>query len=81
MSEFKTDLEIARNANKQPISKIASERLSIDEKDLVPYGHFKAKISSSFINRIDEKKDGKLILVTAMTPTTAGEGEQQPLLV
>ena len=75
MSEFKTDLEIARNANKQPISKIASDRLSIDEKDLVPYGHFKAKVSSSLINRIDEKKDGKLILVTAMTPTTAGEGK------
>ena len=49
--------------------------MSIDEKDLVPYGHFKAKVSSSLINRIDEKKDGKLILVTAMTPTTAGEGK------
>ena len=75
MSGYKTDLEIARDANKLPIAKIASDRLSIDQKDLVPYGHYKAKINSEFIDKINKNKDGKLILVTAMTPTTAGEGK------
>ena len=75
MSDYKTDLEIARSAKKIPISEIASDVLSIDESSLVPYGHFKAKLSSDFINTIQDKKDGKLILVTAMTPTTAGEGK------
>ena len=75
MSDYKTDLEIARSAKKIPISKIASDVLSIDESSLVPYGHFKAKLSSDFINTIQDKKDGKLILVTAMTPTTAGDGK------
>ncbi len=75
MGDYKTDLEIARGSKKLPISKIASDVLSIDESNLVPYGHFKAKLSSDFINQIQDKKDGKLILVTAMTPTTAGEGK------
>ena len=75
MSEYKTDLEIAREANKLPISKVASERLSISEKNLIPFGHFKAKLNSSYLNELDQKDDGKLILVTAMTPTTAGEGK------
>ncbi len=75
MSGYKTDLEIARDANKLPIAKIASDRLSIDQKDLVPYGHYKAKINSEFIDKINKNNDGKLILVTAMTPTTAGEGK------
>ena len=75
MSGYKTDLEIARDANKIPIAKIASDRLSIDQKDLVPYGHYKAKINSDFIDKINKNNDGKLILVTAMTPTTAGEGK------
>ncbi len=75
MSDYKTDLEIARAANKQPIFKVASDRLSIDETNLIPYGHFKAKLSSDFIKTVDKNKDGKLILVTAMTPTTAGEGK------
>ena len=44
MSEYKTDLEIAREANKLPISKVASERLSIDEKNLIPFGHYKANL-------------------------------------
>ena len=75
MSEYKTDLEIARQANKLPISKVASERLSISEKNLIPFGHFKAKLNSSYLNELNTKDDGKLILVTAMTPTTAGEGK------
>ena len=75
MSDYKTDLEIAREAKKERISKVASEKLSIDEDNLVPFGHYKAKLSSEYINKLEEKKDGKLILVTAMTPTTAGEGK------
>ncbi len=75
MSDYKSDLEIAREAKKLPISKVASDRLSIEEKNLVPYGHFKAKLNSEYIEKINKNKDGKLILVTAMTPTTAGEGK------
>ena len=75
VSDYKTDLEIAREAKKLKISEVASNRLSIDEKNLVPYGHFKAKLDSDFISELSKKDDGKLILVTAMTPTTAGEGK------
>ncbi len=75
MSDYKTDLEIAREAKKLKISEVASNRLSIDEKNLVPYGHFKAKLDSGLISELSKKDDGKLILVTAMTPTTAGEGK------
>ena len=75
MSDYKTDLEIAREASKFPISKVASEKLSIDESNLIPFGHYKAKLSSEYINKLESKDDGKLILVTAMTPTTAGEGK------
>ena len=75
VSDYKTDLEIAREAEKLKISEVASNRLSIDEKNLVPYGHFKAKLDSGFISELSKKDDGKLILVTAMTPTTAGEGK------
>ncbi|MEE2695078.1 MAG: formate--tetrahydrofolate ligase [Pseudomonadota bacterium] len=75
MSDYKTDLEIDREAKKVPISKIALDRLSIEESNLIPYGHYKAKLSSEYIGEIENKGDGKLILVTAMTPTTAGEGK------
>ena len=75
VSDYKTDLEIAREAKKLKISEVASNRLSIDEKNLVPYGHFKAKLDSGFISELSKKDNGKLILVTAMTPTTAGEGK------
>ena len=75
MSEYKTDLEIAREANKKSIIELAKEKLSISDQDLIPYGHYKAKISSNFLDKVENEKDGKLILVTAMTPTTAGEGK------
>ena len=75
MADFKTDLEIAREADKKPIIDLAKEKLSISEQDLIPFGHYKAKISSNFLNKVEKEKDGKLILVTAMTPTTAGEGK------
>jgi formate--tetrahydrofolate ligase len=75
MKEYKTDLEIARLANKLKINDLAKDRLSIDSDSLIPYGHYKAKLDSDYIKSIESKQEGKLILVTAMTPTTAGEGK------
>ena len=75
MTDYKTDLEIAREANKFPIIDVARDKLSIEKENLIPFGHYKAKIDSNFLDGIENKKDGKLILVTAMTPTTAGEGK------
>ncbi|MGB1147821.1 MAG: formate--tetrahydrofolate ligase [Alphaproteobacteria bacterium] len=71
---YKSDIEIAREANKQPIQKIG-EKLGIGYEDLLPFGHDKAKISAEFIKAQKSKKDGKLILVTAINPTPAGEGK------
>ncbi|MGJ8535194.1 MAG: formate--tetrahydrofolate ligase [Alphaproteobacteria bacterium] len=71
---FKTDIEIAREAHKRPIQEIG-ERLGIPSADLVPYGHDKAKVSADFIAAQSGKPDGKLILVTAINPTPAGEGK------
>ena len=70
----KSDIEIARAANKKPIMDIG-EKLGIPSADLLPYGHDKAKVSQSFINSVQDKEDGKLILVTAINPTPAGEGK------
>src|SRR6056300_1743781 len=71
---FKTDIQIAREANKKPILEIGA-KLGIEAKDLLPYGHDKAKVSQNFINSVQSKEDGKLILVTAINPTPAGEGK------
>ncbi|MEN0039799.1 MAG: formate--tetrahydrofolate ligase [Pseudomonadota bacterium] len=71
---FKTDIEIAREANKKPIQEIGA-KLGIDAADLVPYGHDKAKVSADFIKAQAGKDNGKLILVTAINPTPAGEGK------
>jgi formate--tetrahydrofolate ligase len=70
-----SDIEIAQAAKLQRISKVALERLGIAEEHLEPYGHYKAKISLKHLDSLQGKKDGKLILVTAMTPTPAGEGK------
>ena len=70
----KSDIEIAQAANVRPIQEIA-EKLEIPTDALIPYGHDKAKINADFINAIGKKKDGKLILVTAVSPTPAGEGK------
>jgi len=70
----KTDIEIARESNKQPILDIG-KKLDIPPESLVPYGHDKAKISAEFIAAQQSKPDGKLILVTAINPTPAGEGK------
>ena len=71
---YKTDIEIAREANKLPIQEIGA-KLGISDKDLVPYGHDKAKVSAAFIKSKRNDKNGKLILVTAINPTPAGEGK------
>jgi formate--tetrahydrofolate ligase len=70
----KSDIEIARAAPKQPISQIGA-KLGIHNDDLVPYGHDKAKVSQRFIDSVQDRPDGKLILVTAINPTPAGEGK------
>jgi formate--tetrahydrofolate ligase len=71
---FKTDIEIAREAQKLPIQEVGA-KLNIPSDDLLPYGHDKAKISDRFIKSLEGNKDGRLILVTAINPTPAGEGK------
>src|SRR5210317_2279817 len=71
---YKTDIQIALEANKEPIKDIG-EKVGIPYEDLLPYGHDKAKVSQNFINSVQSKEDGKLILVTAINPTPAGEGK------
>jgi len=71
---FKTDIEIAREAKKKPIMEIGA-KLGIPSDHLLPYGHDKAKIGQEFIRSLAAKPDGKLILVTAINPTPAGEGK------
>jgi formate--tetrahydrofolate ligase len=71
---YKTDIEIAREANKKPIQEIGA-KLGIGSDDLLPYGHDKAKVSQKFIDSVQGNESGKLILVTAINPTPAGEGK------
>jgi len=70
----KSDIEIARAATMKPIAEVAA-KVGIPADALVPYGTTKAKISFDYINSLKDKPDGKLILVTALTPTPAGEGK------
>ena len=70
-----SDIDIAQKAKMQRISKLAAEKLGIAEEHLEPYGHYKAKVSLEYVDSLKNKPDGKLILVTAMTPTPAGEGK------
>lgn len=74
MPEFKSDIEIARGAKKRPIQEIGA-KIGIASEHLLPYGHDKAKVSAEFIKSVQKNKDGKLILVTAINPTPAGEGK------
>ena len=69
-----TDIEIAQQATLRPISEIA-QNLGIQEEELEPYGRYKAKVNEALFTRLEEKPDGKLILVTAINPTPAGEGK------
>ena len=74
MATVKSDIEIARAAKQKPIGEIAA-KLGIPADAVEPYGRTKAKIALDYIDGLQSKKDGKLILVTAMTPTPAGEGK------
>jgi formate--tetrahydrofolate ligase len=69
-----SDIEIAQQAKIERITKVAA-KLGIPEEHLEPYGHYKAKISLEFVDSLKNKKDGRLVLVTAITPTPAGEGK------
>ena len=71
---YKSDIEIAREAKKRPIQEIGA-KLGIGSDDLLPYGHDKAKVSQKFIDSVQDRPNGKLILVTAINPTPAGEGK------
>jgi formate--tetrahydrofolate ligase len=70
-----SDIEIAQKATLQRITKVAKEKLGIEEDHLDPYGHFKAKISLKYLDSLASRPDGKLVLVTAISPTPAGEGK------
>ena len=71
---MKTDIEIAQEAQMLDIRKVA-EKIGANEDDIEMYGKYMAKVSDEYINRIKSEKDGKLILVTAINPTPAGEGK------
>jgi len=72
---MQTDIEIAQKAKLKRISEIATGRLGIPEESVEPYGHYKAKLTNEFVESLKGKPDGKLILVTAISPTPAGEGK------
>ena len=74
MTAYPSDLEIANAAHKKPIDEIASI-LDIDQKNLIKFGDDKAKLNSDFIDSVSKNENGKLILVTAISPTPAGEGK------
>src|SRR6187455_1852351 len=71
----KSDIEISQAAKMRPIVDVATDKLDIPAEDLIPYGHYKAKVSLDYIASLAGRPDGKLILVTAITPTPAGEGK------
>jgi formate--tetrahydrofolate ligase len=71
----KSDIEISQAATMRPILDVAKDKLGIEAEDLIPFGHYKAKVSLDYIDSLKDKPDGKLILVTAITPTPAGEGK------
>ena len=73
--KYKSDIEIAREAKLKNIIDIAEKKLGISAEHLDPYGHYKAKLSFDYIDSLKNNKDGKLVLVTAITPTPAGEGK------
>ena len=70
-----SDIEIAQKANMKPIIGLVKEKFGIDAEHMDPFGHYKAKLSLEYVNSLKDNKDGKLILVTAISPTPAGEGK------
>jgi formate--tetrahydrofolate ligase len=75
MTSIPSNIEIAQRASMLPIVELARQRLGIPAAELEPYGHFKAKISLDYVARLNERPSGKLVLVTAVSPTPAGEGK------
>ncbi|HHY59525.1 MAG TPA: formate--tetrahydrofolate ligase, partial [Clostridia bacterium] len=74
MSKVPSDIEIAQQAKLKPVTEIAAQ-LGIHDDEIEPYGKYKAKVSLDVYKRLADKPDGKLILVTAITPPPAGEGK------
>jgi formate--tetrahydrofolate ligase len=72
---FPSNIEIAQRAQMRPIIPLARERLGIPDESLEPYGHYKAKVSLDYVAQLADRPDGKLVLVTAISPTPAGEGK------
>src|SRR5215813_6240708 len=72
---FPSNIEIAQRAQMRPIVPLARERLGIPEESLEPYGRYKAKVSLDYVEQLHDRPDGKLVLVTAISPTPAGEGK------
>ena len=72
---FPSNIEIAQRAQMRPIVPLARERLGIPDESLEPYGHYKAKVSLDYVAQLADRPDGKLVLVTAISPTPAGEGK------
>ncbi len=70
-----SDIEIAQQARMRPIAELAKDKFSIESRHLDPYGHYKAKLSFDYIDGLAQRPSGKLILVTAISPTPAGEGK------
>ncbi len=71
----KSDIEISQAAKMWPILEVAREKLGVPAEYVQPYGHYKGKISLEYLEQLKSRPDGKLILVTAITPTPAGEGK------
>src|SRR3974377_518857 len=71
----KSDIEIAQAAKVRPIMDVPRARLGIAAENPEPYGHYKAKVSMNYVKSLQGRKNGKLILVSAITPTPAGEGK------
>src|SRR5215211_1595645 len=71
----KSDIEISQAARKRPIIEIARDKLGIPAENLDPYGHYKAKVSMDYVKSLQNRPNGRLILVSAITPTPAGEGK------
>jgi formate--tetrahydrofolate ligase len=72
---FMSDIEIAQQATMRPVVELAQDRLGIEAQHLDPYGHYKAKLSMDYLDSLGNRPNGKLILVTAISPTPAGEGK------
>src|SRR5437879_1918934 len=70
-----SNIEIAQQARMRPIVQLARERLGIPEEQLEPYGRYKAKVALDYVRHLDGRPEGKLVLVTAISPTPAGEGK------